>query len=67
MSKQQENIDDIDNIVNMIDEFISSDGAHMNLSVDKNSDTSFSKYKSNDCLKNMPCSIPTFFDGASDE
>lgn len=64
--QNNDNVDDVDDIVNIIDNFISADGGHMNFSFDINSNYSFSESISNDCLKNMPCSTPTLFEGVDD-
>jgi hypothetical protein len=59
----------IDDIVNMIDSFMSSEGGHLNVEVspdgEVNTDTvSVDKTISLDCAKgNLACKVPTLFDG----
>lgn len=66
----QNNIDDI---VAMIDSFMSKDGGHLNVSVDEmgNVDTDgvhIDKTASLDCAKgDLACQVPTLFEGMDNE
>lgn len=61
----------IDDIVAMLDDFMSKKGGHMNIKVNSNGSVKFngkrkkvSVSKSLDCMEgNMPCSSPTLFEG----
>lgn len=62
----------IDDIVAMLDGFMSANGGHMNIRVDEegnvNADTTMAKtvttMKSLDCAAgNLACSVPTLFEG----
>lgn len=61
-----EKIDEIDELVSLIDNFISSDGGHINVYFDGKTKTYIDKSKSLDCLNNTSCSTPTLFDGVDD-
>lgn len=61
-----EKIDEIDDLVSLIDEFISSDTGHINVYFDENSKTSIKQSKNLDCLSNTSCMAPTIFDGIDD-
>ncbi len=58
-----ENQKQIDDIIAMLDKFVSNGGGHMNISMDESEDqnnVSVTTYKSNDCTgKNMACAVPT--------
>lgn len=65
----------IDDIVNMLDDFMSKKGGHMNIKVNSNGGVKFndkkkkvSVSKSLDCIEgNTACSSPTLFEGLDDE
>lgn len=61
-----EKIDEIDDLVSLIDNFVSSEGGHINVYFDKNSKTSIEKSNTLDCLTNTSCMTPTLFDGVDD-
>ncbi len=64
----------IDDIVNMLDDFMSHKGGHMNIKVNnnggvksKNKNKKVITSKSLDCLDgNLPCSTPTIFESLDD-
>ncbi len=64
----------IDELVNMIDSFMSNDGGHMNITVDKNGNISsdceevdrlsVKTMNSLDCAEgDLACNVPTLFEG----
>lgn len=63
----------IDDIVAMIDGFMSNDGGHLNVSVDetgevKTDSVKIEKTASLDCAKgNLACQVPTLFEGMDTE
>ncbi len=67
MSQSENN--KIDDIVNMIDSFMSNDGGHLNISVDETGEVNadsvqIDKTASLDCAKgDLACQIPTLFEG----
>ncbi len=70
--KNKNDIDNIDDIVAMIDSFMSNDGGHMNITVDEGGDVrtdgeliekSSVRFGCLDCEKNTACSVPTLFEG----
>lgn len=74
MDKQKQ----IDDLVNMIDSFMSNNGGHMNVTVDKDGNISADKdevdsisvktMKSLDCAAgDLACNVPTLFEGLDTE
>lgn len=65
---EQEKIDDI---INLLDNFVSTGGGHMNITVDNPEEiqnVQIDTYKSTDCSTgNMACNIPTLHQGIDDE
>lgn len=65
--------DKIDDIVAMIDSFMSNDGGHLNVSVDETGDVKadsvhIDKTASLDCAKgDLACQVPTLFEGMDRE
>ncbi len=65
--------DKIDDIVAMIDSFMSKDGGHLNVSVDETGDINadsvhIDKTASLDCAKgDLACQVPTLFEGMDRE
>ncbi len=65
--------DKIDDIVAMIDSFMSNDGGHLNVSVDETGDVNtdnvhIDKTASLDCAKgDLACQVPTLFEGMDRE
>lgn len=68
----------IDDLVAMIDSFMSNNGGHMNVTVDKNGEVvsdgeqldeaSVKTMKSLDCAAgDLACNVPTLFEGLDDE
>lgn len=68
----------IEDLVNMIDSFMSNNGGHMNVSVDKNGnintdteeldEVSVRTMKSRDCDEgDVACRVPTLFEGLDEE
>lgn len=59
----------IDDIVAMLDNFVTNGGGHMNLQIDDNEseDVIIETYKSTDCSTgNMACKVPTLHKGIDD-
>lgn len=58
----------IDDIVDMLDNFMANGGGHMNVDVAmKDGKKSVQTTISNDCNKNMACMVPTMHQGIDDE
>lgn len=63
----------IDDIVNMIDSFMSNDGGHLNVTVDeagkvKADSVQVDKTVSLDCAKgDLACQVPTLFEGMDND
>ncbi len=66
----------IDDLVSMIDSFMSNNGGHMNVTVNKDGEIETDKeyvekdvttLSSLDCCNNMACSVPTLFEGMDRE
>lgn len=68
----------IDDLVNIIDSFMSNNGGHMNVTVDKTGNVvtgteevdelSVRTMRSLDCAKgDLACNVPTLFDGMDNE
>lgn len=63
----------IDDIVNMIDSFMSNDGGHLNVTVDKAGQVKadsvqVDKTVSLDCAKgDLACQVPTLFEGMDND
>lgn len=59
----------VDDIINMLDNFTSNGGGHMNVAVDGNQTDAktVETTNSNCCNKNMACMVPTMHVGIDDE
>lgn len=66
----------IDDLVSMIDSFMSNDGGHMNVTVNEDGEVKTDEEYIDkdvvtlgclDCANNMACSVPTLFEGMDRE
>lgn len=71
----------VDDLVNIIDDFMANNGGHMNVVVDDNGDIKTEKEfiddtsiqatittrNANECTTNSACSVPTLFNGLDNE
>lgn len=55
----------IDDLVSMIDQFVTEQGGHMNVTVDPStSSITINKLNSSDCAEgDLACKVPTLFEG----
>lgn len=62
----------VDDLVALLDQFMTGGGGHMNVFVEENSanvseQPEVTTRKSNECTPNMACSIPTLLQGMDEE